>query len=275
MGLFVYAVATVKFLDSNAHLPERRLDIIVSLPKSTVPEGRTQFKPKMTLDSLYTSVLRTAFSEEDPEADSKVRSTIGAVVLLVNPLPPLGIAELIGLDPREVILLLTSVQSLFSLDEDPARSVKPFHKSFPDFITDPLRCADARFCISPGHLHFELATNCLRVMNHGLEQDLLSLPEYTLNSGVKDLQARIDGRISIALQYACRSWHIHLTEARGDISGVISHLHTFLEVKFLAWLEVLSVLGDVGVAAAALERLMPWLEEVCSVFFIVSPNTDS
>ena len=267
-GLFVYAVATVKFLDSSTHLPERRLDIIVNLPESTFPEGKTQFNDtKMTLDSLYTSVLQTAFSEEDLERDSKVRSTIGAVVLLVNPLPPPVIAELIGLDPREVNLLLTSVQSLLSLDEDPSQPVKPFHKSFPDFITDPLRCHVTRFRVSPGHLHFELVTNCLRVMIGGLEQDLLSLPEYTLNSEVKDLQARIDARVSLALQYACRSWHNHLTEAMGGFASVISCLRTFLRDKFLAWLEVLSVLGDVGGAAVALEKLMPWLQEVCfSVF---------
>ena len=262
-GLFVYAVATVKFLDSSIHLPERRLDIIVSLPESTVPEGKTQFKPRMTLDSLYTSVLQTAFGEEDSEADSKVRSTMGAVVLLVNPLPSRGIAELIGIDPREVMLLLTSVQSLLSLDGDPGQPVKPFHKSFPDFITNPLRCIDKRFCVSPGHLHFELLTSCLRVMNNGLEQDLLSLPEYTLNSEVKDLQARIDDRVSTALQYACRSWYNHLTQAMGDFAEIISYLRLFLQDKFLAWLEVLSVLKDVGGAAVALEKLMPWLQEVC------------
>ena len=264
-GLFIYAVATVKFLGSSIHLPERRLDIITNLPESTVHEGSTRLKNRMTLDSLYTSVLETALNDDDSEVNLKFRSIIGAVVFLVNPLPPNGIAELIGLDPREVMLLLASVQSLLSLNEDPRQPVKPFHKSFPDFITNPSRCADARFCISPGHLHSEILTNCLRVMNDGLEQDLLSLPEYALNSEVKDLQARIDDRVSIALQYACRSWHSHLVEAVGGFADIFSHLRIFLEGKFLAWLEVLSVLGDVGGAAVAMERLMSWLQEVCSV----------
>ena len=270
-GLFVYAVATVNFLDKGIHLPEQRLDIIVNLPESTAPEGKSQFKPRMTLDSLYTSVLQTAFGEEDLEADSKVRSTMGAVVLLVNPLPPFGIAELIGLNPREVMLVLTSIQSLLSLGLDSQQPVKPFHKSFPDFVTDPLRCVDPRFSISPGHLHLELATNCLRVMNDGLEQDLLSLPAYALNSEIEDLQARIDGRISTALQYACRSWPNHLTEATGDFTNVLPCLRIFLKGKFLAWLEVLSVLGDVGGAAVALEKLMSWSREVrLCVFYLIS-----
>ena len=267
-GLFVYAVATIKFLDSNTHLTEHRLDVILKLPESTAPEGKTRFNPRTTLDSLYTSILQTAFSEEDSHVDSKVRTTVGTVLVVVNPLPPLAIAQLIGLELKEVMLYLTLIQSLLAIGEDSNKPVKPFHKSFPDFITDPSRCLDTRFYISPPRLHFQLTTNCLRLMNDELEQDLLSLPEHTLNSKIKDLQARINGRISIALQYACRSWHNHLTETKGEIADVISYLQIFLETKFLAWLEVLSVLGDVGSASVGLEKLMCWLQEViCASVF--------
>jgi hypothetical protein len=262
-GLFVYAVATVKFLDSNTHLPDHRLGVIVALPECSAPEGKTRFNLKTTLDSLYTSILQTAFSEGDPAMYSKIRSTIGAVVLLVNPLPPSGIAKLVGLDPREVMLFLTLVQSLLVLGEDPDQPVKSFHKSFPDFAIDPSRCTDMRFYISPDGMHLELAVNCLRTINDGLEQNLLSLPDYALNSEVKDLQTRISDRISTALQYGCRSWHNHLTRIKGDVTGVVSHLRIFLEEKFLAWLEVVSVIGDVGGAVVGLEKLMPWLQEVC------------
>jgi len=262
-GLFPYAVATVKFLDSNTYCPEHRLNTIAKFPESTIPEGKTRSNPKTTLDSLYTSILQTAFGEHDPEVYSKARSVIGAIVLLVNPLPPSGVAELVGLDPEEVILLLTLIQSLLVLGEDPNQPVKSFHKSFPDFITDPSRCTDTRFYISPKKMHLELAMNCLRIMDSGLEQNLLALPDYALNSEVEGLQTRINGRISIALQYACRSWHNHLTETEGDIADVVYHLRIFLEEKFLAWLEVVSAIGAVGGAIVALERLMPWLQEVC------------
>ena len=262
-GLFVYAVATVRFLDSNIHLPKNRLEVILKLPESTVHEGKTRFNSETTLDSLYTSILQAAFREEDPDVESKVRTIIGTVVILVNPLPPLAIAELICLDPEEVTLYLELIQSLLPLGEDSNQPVKPFHKSFPDFITDPARCG-TRFLISPGPVNLELAMDCLSLMNDGLEQDLLSLPEYALNSEIKDLQTRISSRISVALQYACRSWHNHLSETRGEIADLIPHLRVFLEAKFLAWLEVLSVLGDVGSASVGLEKLMVWLQEVCS-----------
>ncbi|KAF9643346.1 hypothetical protein BDM02DRAFT_3191803 [Thelephora ganbajun] len=247
----------------STRLPEQQLEVIVNLPECTSHEGRTRFNPKATLDALYTSILKAAFNEEDPEVDLKVRSTIGTVVLVVNPLPPPVIAELIGLNVREVTLFLTLVQSLLAFDEDSSQPVKPFHKSFPDFITDPSRCTDLRFRISPRSLHLEPAMNYLRVMNDGLERNLLSLPDYALNSEVEDLETRIDNRISDALRYACRSWHSHLTKAEGDVTEVISHLRVFLEEKFLAWLEVLSVLGTVGGAIVGLEQLISRLQEAC------------
>ena len=263
-GLFVYAIATIKFLDSDTHLPKNRLDVILKLPESTVPEGETPFKHETTLDSLYASILQTAFSKKDPDVYIKARAMIGTVVTVVNPLPPRAIAELTHFDPEEVTLYLTLIQSLLAVGEDSNQPVKPFHKSFPDFITDSSRCTDTRFLISPRSLHLELATSCLTIMKNGLEQDLLSLPEYALNSEVTNLQSRIDDRISAALQYACRSWCSHLINADGNTTDVTSYLRIFLEEKFLAWLEVLSVLGDLGGAAVALEKLMQWLQKVCS-----------
>ena len=262
-GLFVYAAATVKFLGNKARLPKQQLEVIAQLPESTDHEGKTYFRPNTTLDSLYRLTLESAFNEQGPEVYSRVRSTIGTIILLINPLPPSGIAKLVGLDSEEVILFLTLVHSLLALDEDFSQPVKLFHKSFPDFITDPSRCTSTRFYISPPHLHSELSINCLRVMNEGLEQNILSLSSYALNSEVKDLQTRIDNHISLALQYACKSWHHHLTKTTGDVTNVLSYLCVFLEEKFLAWLEVVSVLGATRGAVAALEQLMSWLQEVC------------
>ncbi|KAF9649797.1 hypothetical protein BDM02DRAFT_1756200 [Thelephora ganbajun] len=261
-GLFVYAVATVRFLDTSSRLPKQQLDQVLNFPEHTVHEGKTRFNSKTTLDSLYTSILKAAFSEEDPGVDLNVRSTISAVILLVNPLPPPAIAELIGLDPDEVSLFLTLLQSLLAFDEDSSQPVKPFHKSFPDFITDPSRYTDARFLISPKILHLELAMNCLRAVNDGLERNLLSLPDYALNSEVEGLETRIDDRISDALRYACRSWHSHLTKTEGDVADVIFHLRVFLDEKFMAWLEVVSVLGEARGAIVGLYQLTAWLQEV-------------
>jgi len=264
-GLFVYAVATIKFLDHKLYPPTRRLDVIINLPESTIHEGQTEFKSNTTLDSLYTSILQMAldFGGEDPEAYSKVQSIIGTVILLVNPLPLSAVAELIGLEAEEVMRILTLVQSLLVLNEDPSQPVKPFHKSFPDYITDSSCCLSKRFHVSPDTLHYQLTLNCLSLMNNSLKWNLLSLPDYALNAEVKDLEERIKDHISPALEYACKSWYNHLTGIGEGAAHILAALHIFLGKNFLSWLEVLSVLGAAKYAVVALEKLIKWLLKVC------------
>ena len=262
-GLFVYAVATLKFLDHAFTPPSKQLDIIASAPGNTSREGRAKFRPSTTLDSLYLSSFQNAFDGMDAEDHEKVRFVVGTVVLAVNPLPPSAIATLLDLGKQQVMDILRLVQSLLKLSEDPDSPVLSFHKSFPDFITDHLRCPNERFHISPEAGHLRLALNCLKLMNSSLGRNLLSLPDYALNSEVEDLEARIRDRFSVALQYACKSWCTHLVEAKGDITTIVSALRSFLQEGFLAWLEVLSVIGAARDAVIALEKLMIWLRQVC------------
>jgi len=262
-GLFVYAVATLKFLDHAFTPPSERLNIIVMAPGSTTHEGKAKVRLSGTLDSLYLSTFQSAFGGVGAEDDEKVCFVISAVVLAVNPLPPSAIATLVELGKQEVMGILQLIQSLLKLSEDPDSPVVPFHKSFPDFITDPLRCPDQRFHISPSAGHLKLALSCLKLMNNSLEQNILSLPNYALNSEVEDLEERTKSYISVALEYACKSWHSHLAEARGDVVVIIPVLHSFMQERFLAWLEVISVTGAARNAVVALEKLMLWLQEVC------------
>jgi hypothetical protein len=134
-GLFIYAMATVKFVDGDS--PRDRLDLLLQSPESSAREGKTKFGTNATLDSLYTSILQQAFGENDPEDDPRVLSVLGAMVLAVNPLSPSVIATLLGFDTEAVFFHLSSIHSLLVLQEDVDDPVLPFHKSFPDFITDP------------------------------------------------------------------------------------------------------------------------------------------
>jgi hypothetical protein len=174
------------------------------------------------------------------------------------------IAALMGSHCDQVQRLLESIQSLLTLAEDPHYPVQPFHKSFPDFLTDPTRCIDRRFHIPPDHYHSKLALNCIMLMDHSLKRNMCSLPDYILNSEVKDLQEKVDGSgIRGALEYACRWWSKHLVFTRGCGTDIIPTLSHFLEHKFLFWLEVMSILGAVGDAARALIATKEWLGEVC------------
>lgn len=261
-GLFVYAVATLKFLDHGFKRPDRQLDIIAEFPENTTHEGKATLPENTTIDSLYGSIFQASFRKNDAEDDAVVRSVLAAVILVTYPLSPSAIAKLMDIETDEVFSLLTSVQSLLTLGEDPDYPVRSFHKSFPDFITDPTRCLDKRFFISCSDHHTELALRCLSLMNQGLEKNACSIPEYALNSEVEGLSGRVKERVREPLRYASRSWYKHLVLATSQIEALASALRQFLEEKFLFWLEVLSVLGTARDAVRALDATTKWLNEV-------------
>jgi hypothetical protein len=262
-GFFVYAVATLNFLKHKLKCPQDQLDIIMQSPENTAHEGRAELNVYISLDSLYTSIFLEAFCGGDVEDDAMVRSVLSAVILPVNPLSPSAIATLLGFECDVVLPFLDSIQSLLALHDDIDHPIHPFHKSFPDFITDSTRCTNMRFFISPNY-HTKLVLCCLKAMDKSLKKNMCSIPDYVLNSEVRDLSERIrDNGIHGALEYACRSWYKHLFVINHQTIDVISALCHFLEEKFVFWLEVLSILGMVGDAARALTTTLKWLNEVC------------
>jgi WD40 repeat protein len=263
-GLFVYAVATVKFIDKRSANPIERLNLLLRSPEGSGREARTKFNENTTLDSLYTSVLERAFGDDDdPDNDPKVRSVLGAMILAANPISSSSIAMLLDLDPhRDVFPLLSSAQSLLTL-QDTNHPVQPFHRSFPDFIIDPDRCTNQRFYVSPHHHHSQLLIGCLNLLGRTLEKNMCKLPDGVANSDISDLKERTERYLDPTLRYACQSWHAHLVGGYGTsayTSEITSALHRFLESKFLFWLEVLSVLGVVRNAVDALQAAADWLE---------------
>ena len=168
--LFVYAVATVKFIDKKSVDPSEQLNLLLQSPDSSVREARTKFNAKSTLDSLCTSTLQGAFGDsDDPDNDPTVRSVLGVVVLAASPLSPSAIGILLDLRPQSVFPLLSSAQSLPILGNDIDSPVRPFHASFRDFIVDRDRCTNKRFHISSPHHHSQLLTGCLDLMCRMLE----------------------------------------------------------------------------------------------------------
>ena len=261
-GLFIYAAVTVKFISNNEWNPKKQLNILLESKKIGAHEGED-------LDSLYTLILQKAFGGRRLKHRVMVCSILGAVVLAANPLSPSTISKLLGFDAEDVTHILSLVNS-FLICQDDNHPVQLFHKSFPDFITDKSRCTDQRFYISPQDHHLKLLVGCLNLMNQTLEKNMCQLSDGVANSDVSDLKKRIEEHINPALQYACLSWHIHLVDADTTPacgSAITPTLHQFLETKFLFWLEVLSVFGNVRNAVDALQVIQDWLE-VCSLLLV-------
>jgi hypothetical protein len=210
----VYATATVGFISHSNRNPRKQLELLLQSQKIGDHEGEA-------LDSLYTSILQEAFAHDKPEDDTRTRSILSAVILATNPLSPFSIATLLELDAEDVPPSLSSINSLLILQEELNHPVRPFHKSFPDFLIDPAQCTNQRFHISPPHHHLELLIHCLSLMNQKLEKNMCKLPDAVANSDVSDLKERCEKYINPALRYACVSWYTHL-------AGVHTHQLTHL-----------------------------------------------
>jgi hypothetical protein len=273
-GLFVFAIATIRFIYQRNRDPRRQLELLLQSPESSRLEGKAKLNTKTTLDSLYTSILQEAFGDDDPETDLIIRSVLGAVLLAANPLSPSTIAMLLGSHPTDVSLHLLSLHSLLKLQDDINHPVQPFHKSFPDFITDPTRCTNKRFHISAPTHHQELLIGCLNLMNQKLKKNMCKLPGTVMNPEVDEVQQRTEEHISPALRYAAESWYKHLKNGHvGYTSAACSAIDQFLREKFLFWLEVLSILGALKEAVNALEVAIQWLKvSLILAFGIHSPH---
>ena len=198
-GLFAYAVAAVKFIDHWNNDPRGQLDRILHSPEDSAHEGKNALKANASLDSLYTSIIQEGFGNGGSENDHKARSVLGAVVLAVNPLSPSTIAALLEPDLEDVSALLSSVRSLLILPKGANHPVRPFHKLFPDFIIDPARCTNQRFCVSPPDRHPPLLVGCLELMSRRLERSMCELPDGVTNSEVGDLKERAERYIDPGL----------------------------------------------------------------------------
>jgi hypothetical protein len=242
-----------------------------------VREGKMKFKTNTSLDSLYISILREAFGDDDDaDEDARIRSVLGVMMVAANPLSPSSIDTLMGFDAGEAFSLFSLVQSLLILQEDNL-PVRPFHKSFPDFITDPNRCTNPRFHVALSDHHSRVLIACLNLMERTLQKNMCKLPEGAANSDVEDLKKRTERYIGPALRYACRSWHTHLVgeyAASSNAVEITSALSRFLKSKFLFWLEVLSVLGDARNAVDALRAATDWLEVCQNSMVCILPEID-
>ena len=147
-GLFVYAVATVKFLDHMFRTPSERYTIIGRSPHDTTHEGGVKgVHKRSSLDALCASVFQASFANNNTEDDIMVRSVLAAAALSKPPSPPSAIPEMVDLKIEGVMHILESIYSLLELHENPHHPARPFHKLLSDWLTDQERCSDKRFLI--------------------------------------------------------------------------------------------------------------------------------
>src|SRR5882762_4606458 len=248
-GLFIFAATVVNFIeDQHASNPARQLKIVLSGAGMTSAET----SPYLPLDELYLKVLHEAFPKIGERQPAGLREVLGAVALIFDPLSPECLEALLDVDQSTVRSLLRRLHSIAIVPDVGGGAVQLLHPSFREFLIDIERCRDVNFTVDVRLQHTVLAKHCLRVLK-SLSPDMCKIGNASLyNQEVVDLPDRIAAHIPAHLQYACRHWASHLMQ--GEIQGVVLDLLLeFCSTQFLNWLEVMSLLGELGNAITALQ----------------------
>ena len=257
-GLFIFASTLARFIESEYHEPDERLQLIVSLPDSTVHEGRAG------IDPLYTQVFLLAFSNVNEDTVfANLRRVLGAVVLAFNPLSRRQVAEILNIKPSLITATLRHLHSVLLVPNEDSKEIRIFHKSFPDFLQDPSRCSDQKFFISSPVYHADMALGCLELLKK-LKRNPCSLPDFVMNRDIPDIPDLLEDKVGGGSRYACAYWAMHIRSSPIDNKHaprlVVSAIK-FLENP-LPWIEVMSLEKRVEGVIHNINNLLDWLGTV-------------
>ena len=261
-GLFIYASTVVKFIAVGHRSPTQQLGRIISLPASTAYEGRAG------VDLLYTQILGQVAADVDRAKDDEeiylhFKAVVGAILLVHKLLSSRALSDLLRMS--NIRSTLHSLHSLLLIPEDPEGPIHTFHKSFPDFLTDPKRCKDEKFLVRPSTHHTDILLSCLRLMRGKLKRNICNLDDYAVLSEVKDFSTQKKDQIGDALEYACQFWTKHLLSVPSDspcVQEVQIAIDQFFTTHFLHWIEVLVLVGDLDVGIYAMDDIEEWFTYV-------------
>ncbi|GJJ10992.1 hypothetical protein Clacol_005221 [Clathrus columnatus] len=257
-GLFQWAYLASQFLNglgNNAGLTiTERYEDLVSTQHIRSING--------PLDTMYTQILSSLFDVDDSRVMTRFRLIIGSIIASSEPLSPETLVALRGDKIRsskregDIKVVIQYMGSLLSGINDPSSTIRPLHLSFREYLLDPNR--SHKFSINPSFCHHDFAVGCIRTMMEELRFNICDIPDsHKRNSDYEDLPERVSSSISIPLSYSCRFWALHVSWTGFD-SSLAKKVEEFLHHGFLLWLEVLSLVKAVNIAAKLMSGLISW-----------------
>ncbi|KAL4735752.1 hypothetical protein BDV11DRAFT_208208 [Aspergillus similis] len=111
----------------------------------------------------------------------------------------------------------------------------------------------AKFWIDEEAMHQRLTDQCLAVMGKRLKKNICMLPDECFQRS-KIKTDSINEYLPPELKYACRYWIQHLMQSL-KTANAVEKTCSFLQVHFLHWIKVMSILGLMSEAIGAISRL--------------------
>ncbi|KAH7345379.1 hypothetical protein B0J17DRAFT_712969 [Rhizoctonia solani] len=251
--LFIWA-ATACRLIVGAFDPHEQLRQLV--------EGNPSGGGLDNLESLYTTVIRNNIADQGADGASYARRCIGAIVVtsMRQPVPIEVLCELMREHVKPVVVknVIKRLGAVLYMDNNLDGAVRVYHPSFADFCLDERRSGE--FWVDSVQSNIELSIGCLSTMERELKFNICELDTSHLpNREVPDLESKIKSKISRQLAYSCTYWIDHLVDGE-DQAVVMDQVGTIINgPRVLYWLEVLSLVKEVGSAVHGLRELSRWL----------------
>jgi len=188
-----------------------------------------------------------------------VSGLVGAVLLVLNPLSVTALSNLLKM--TNISTTLRSLHSVLLVPDSTEDPIRAFHKSFPDFLMDPVRCKDVQFFVEPAVHHTDILLSCFRLMGERLKRNICNLDDDAVLSEVEDLPTHKKDYIGEALEYACRFWTKHLLRVPSNsshVEEVQEVIEKFFTSHLLYWIEVLALVGDLDAGVYAMNDVEQW-----------------
>jgi len=257
-GLFIF-IETLALALEHCYEPTKLLGATL---QDTSSPGLT------SLCGLYSRIVRARRVQRNAE----FRRMIG-VLLIAAPYRPLceeTIAELAGVRPDLVKMWVEDLSSMLYRDEGASGGMRFRHLSISDFFVGDDCHGDYQVNLRDANM--ELGVACLEKMVEQLRFNICGLEDSRLaNVDVKDLASRINENISDALQYSSLYWSNHLCFSP-DIGErrVLDKLGKFFEGPYaLFWVEVLSIMGMLGIGVPSLRELISKFVKVSTAEMVI------
>ena len=257
-GLFIFASTLVRFITSEYHEPNKRLQLVLSKGSGTTHEGQTG------IDSLYSQVLSHAFLNlHEPVFFANVRDVLGAIILAFTPLSRGELSSILCLPVSTIQTTLRHLHSVILVPDDKTKEIHVFHKSFPDFLQNLRRCGDPRFHIDLKTNHGDMALRCLELVKK-LKRNPCSLPPYAMNQDTHNLPQLLENKVGGALRYACSYWarHLKLSSTSGGYVHQVITSATGMFSSAPQWIEVMSLENQLEEVIHSMYSLLAWLDKV-------------
>jgi len=237
-GIFIVASTVLRYaLDASTETVSLRFKTLLNTSHGNMNTGT-----ESTLDRIYSMILADASRvEERPE----MLKLLAAVLCAKMVLSVAALADIMGLprgDLRSRLSRLRAVVHVPEDDEEPG--LRTLHASFSDYLFGR---ALGNVQISEAVGHNILAHGCLR----RIAQDDLCFNISGSCSSFGPNPEIASNRLPLSLLYACLHWAHHI-DAASNGSNFDTEVGKVFQAKFLFWLEVLSILGKIGLASRLL-----------------------